>query len=260
MPFPSARPALIYTAACLGCAGGVRADERDEVRTVLFGSLDAGRSTFVSAGAKYAPDGVDRDGVVALATLGYGTRTERDWWGDPRAAAGGRPPRVSRHTVLAGAVAGRQWMHDWGVVAVFAGPELAFEVLDSPGTKRLPAPRLGARVQAELWARPSEATLVTATLIAGTARGSAWGRVSWGMQVAALQGAGLGAAYLRPEAALYADLAGYRKWSLGLHATDVALPAALPADLRLRVSAGWVYEEQIRRPGVYGTLTAWLPL
>ncbi len=265
VPLPSARHALIWTAACLGCSDDLRgedlrADGRNEVRTVLFGSLDAGRSTFVSAGAKVAPDGMDRDGFVALATVGYGMRTERDWWGDPRAAAGLRPPRTQRHTVQAGAVAGWQWMHEWGVVALFAGPELAFEVLDSPGTKRLPAPRLGARVQAELWARPSEATLVTATLIAGTARGSVWGRVSWGMRMPGLRGMGLGAAYLGPEAALYADLTGYRKWSLGLHATDIALPAAISADLRLRVSAGWVYEEQIRRPGAYGTLAAWLPL
>lgn len=54
---------------------------------MLFGSLDAGRSTFVSAGAKVAPGGIGRDGFVTLATLGYGLRPERDWWGDPR----GRP-------------------------------------------------------------------------------------------------------------------------------------------------------------------------
>jgi hypothetical protein len=259
VPLPPVRPALLCAAVSLACPDAPRADEREEVRTVLFGSLDAGRSSFVSAGAKFAPDGVGRDGPVTLATLGYGLRPERDWWGDPRAQAG-RPPRTLRHTVQAGAVAGWQWARDWGVAALFAGPELAFEVLDSPGTERLPAPRLGARMQAELWARPTDATLVTATLIGGTARWSAWGRVSWGVRLPALS-----EAYLGPEAALYADRTGYRKWSLGLHATDFGLPQiilpqmSLP-QLRFRVSAGWVYEEQIRRPGIYGTLTAWLPL
>ncbi|WP_246775810.1 cellulose biosynthesis protein BcsS [Methylobacterium aquaticum] len=250
MPLSPVHPALFYAVVGLAWPGGAWADEREEVRTVLFGSLDAGRSTFVSAGAKVAPGGIDRDGVVTLATLGYGLRPERDWWGDPRAKAEQTPPRTLRHTVQAGAVAGWQWMHDWGVAALFAGPELAFEVLDSPGTTKLPAPRFGARVQGELWARPTEATLLTTTLIAGTARWSAWGRVSWGIRLPEL-----GAAYLGPEAALYADRTGYRKWSLGLHATDFAL-----ARVSFRISAGWVYEEQIRRPGVYGTLTAWLPL
>ncbi|WP_425375082.1 cellulose biosynthesis protein BcsS [Methylobacterium nonmethylotrophicum] len=133
-------------------------------------------------------------------------------------------------------------------------------MLDSPGTKRLPSPQIGVRAQAELWARPTESTLLTTTLIAGTARWSAWGRVSWGIRLP-----DLGEAYLGPEAALYADRTGYRKWSLGLHATDFGLPpliAAPPAlsEMRFRVSAGWVYEEQIRRPGIYGTVTAWLPL
>ncbi|TNC16486.1 cellulose biosynthesis protein BcsS [Methylobacterium terricola] len=248
---------MLCAAAGLAWPDGLRADEREEVRTVLFGSLDAGRSTFVSAGGKFAPDGYGRDGLAALATFGYGLRTERDWWGDPRGQAGGAPPRVLRHTVQGGAVAGWQWVRDWGIAALFAGPEIAFEVLDSPATRRLPAPRIGARVQGELWARPTEATLLTATLIAGTARGSAWGRVAWGVRLPAPV---LGDGYVGPEAALYADRTGYRKWSLGLHATDLALPFEGVAPVRLRVSAGWAYEEQIRRPGVYGALSAWLPL
>ncbi|MET7243815.1 cellulose biosynthesis protein BcsS [Methylobacterium sp. EM32] len=250
VPLFPARSVLLYAATSLACPDVASADERDDVRTVLFGSLDAGRSTFVSAGAKVAPGGIARDGVVTLATLGYGVRPERDWWGDPRAKAGIAPPRTLRHTVQGGALAGWQWVRGWGVAALFAGPELAFEVLDSPGTRRLPTPRLGVRVQGELWARPSEATLVTGTLIGGTARWSAWGRVSWGMRFPDLT-----AAYFGPEAALYADRTGYRKWSIGLHATDVAV-----ARVSFRISAGWVYEEQIRRPGGYGTLTAWLPL
>ncbi|GJD50956.1 hypothetical protein OPKNFCMD_3706 [Methylobacterium crusticola] len=214
---------------------------------MLFGSLDAGRSSFVAVGAKHAPGGPAADGFVALGSVGYGLRPERDYYGDPRASAGARPPRVLRHTVLAGALGGWQWLHAWGVVTLFAGPELAFEVLDSAATKRLPAPAPGLRLHGEVWARPTGATLLTGTLIAGSARTTIWGRASWGARVLSF--------YVGPEAALYADRTGYRKWSLGLHATDVAV-----GRVRLRVSAGWVYEEQVRRPGVYGALAVWTPL
>ncbi|ACL56750.1 cellulose biosynthesis protein BcsS [Methylobacterium nodulans] len=227
-------------------AGPARADQRAEARAVLFGSLDAGASTFVNGGAKFAPGGLAGDGFVLLGSLGYGLRSERDR-DDPEARAGIRPPRVLRHTVLGSALGGWQWQRDWGVAAVFAGPELSFEVLGGSGLARLPAPRLGLRLHAEIWARPSEATLLTVTAIAGTARGDAWSRISWGWRA--------WSSYLGPEAALYADRTGYRKWSLGLHLTDFTL-----AQVSGRISAGWLYEERIQRPGLYLSASLWMPL
>ncbi|MFE1597951.1 cellulose biosynthesis protein BcsS [Methylobacterium sp. ID0610] len=228
-----------------------RADDRAALRTVLFGSLDAGRSTFVNAGAKFLPGGPAADGVVLLGQVGYGVRSERDRGGlDVR--AGAVPPRVLRHTVLGSALGGWQWLWDWGVVAVFAGPETAFEVLDSSALRRLPAPRFGLRLHAEVWARPTEDTLLTTTAIAGSARGDAWSRLSWGWRVESL--------YLGPEASLYADRTGYRKWNLGLHLTDVDLARVAVPRLRGRVSAGWLYEDAIRRPGLYLSGALWLPL
>src|SRR3954466_8034545 len=44
-----------------------------DLKTVLFGSLDAGWSSFVTLGAKQTWSGpLDRSGFVSLATVGYG--------------------------------------------------------------------------------------------------------------------------------------------------------------------------------------------
>src|SRR5829696_9240444 len=44
-----------------------------ELNTVLFGSLDGGRSAFLSAGLKRALAGsLDRDGFIAMGGMGFG--------------------------------------------------------------------------------------------------------------------------------------------------------------------------------------------
>lgn len=237
-------------AAAVQCASAAESD----VHTVLFGSLDAGSANFLSVGAKVAPDGVDREGWLASGSIGYGARFERDR-NAPETAYGLRAPQAVRHTALASALGGYQWFFDWGVVALLAGPELSYEVFAAPSTRRWPAPRVGARIQGELWARPSEETLLTATLIAGSARADVWSRLSWGLRLPALAGTWLADTYLGPEAALYADADPYRKWSLGLHATAFTL-----ADYSFRLSAGWLREEPVGRDGGYLALSVWTRL
>ncbi|RVU17441.1 cellulose biosynthesis protein BcsS [Methylobacterium oryzihabitans] len=214
------------------------ADERADARTVLFGSLDAGSSSFVTVGAKHAVDPVGRDGAVVLGSLGYGGRSEI------RGAWEGSPKRVRRHTVKASVVGGRQWFADWGVVALFVGPEIDF---DQREAAKAVGPSPGLRLHGEVWTRPAPTTLLTLTAIAGSARGDVWTRGSFGVRA-------LGA-YLGPEIALYADRTGYRKWSLGLHATEWT-----GWGVSLRLSGGWLYEERERRPGAYGALTLWRDL
>lgn len=210
---------------------------------VLFGSLDAGAATFLSAGAKVAPGGSTHDGFVLLAGVGAGQRRERG------VCACARMPVVSslsRSTALGAAVVGYQWFHDWGVAALLVGPEGSVEVL-SGSAGRLPLPpRWGLRLHGEIWARPSDETLVQATAILGSSREDAWGRLAWGYR--------LWGAYLGPEASLYADRTAYRKWNLGLHATDFAL-----GRFGLRASAGVQFETG-RGPGPYLALAVWTPL
>ena len=242
IPVPNPSPLAVARVPCLiaallACgAAPVRGEEGAErwaPNAVLFSSLEAAASTFSSGGAKIVFDRFDRDGPVALVSLGSGVRLE----------GGGRLPLVVRTTGLGAALGGYQFLPNWGAVTVFAGPEFSVEGLTGPdGVPVLPL-RTGLRLHGEVWARPSEATLATATLILGSARGDAWGRLSWGHS----WGGALFGAYLGPEIALYADRTGYRKWTLGLHATDLAL-----GGYRFRLSAGCQFEDPAGGPGRAG--------
>ncbi|WP_286158931.1 cellulose biosynthesis protein BcsS [Methylobacterium sp. Leaf456] len=227
-----------WTAAlALTASGSPAAAEDAGLRTVLFSSLEAGASTFSTSGAKVAFDRFDRDGPVVLVSGGGGMRLE----------GGGRLPVLVRTTLLGAALGGYQFVRPWGVVTVLAGPELSAEMLTGAGGAVMLPLRRGLRLHGEVWARPTESTLATATVILGSARNDAWARLSWGFSMFG--------AYLGPEAAAYLDRTGYRKWSLGLHATDYAF-----GGYRFRLSAGCQFEGQANgraRPGPYLGLAIW---
>ncbi|WP_375408570.1 cellulose biosynthesis protein BcsS [uncultured Methylobacterium sp.] len=231
----------LSTLLVLGHGEAARGEE-NPISAILFGSLDAAPSGFATAGAKIAFDRVDREGFVVLASVGAGRRTETGPSLDGRSS-----PSLMRWTMMASALAGHQWFTDWGVIALYAGPEGSMEALSgSAGTAILPA-RFGLRLHGEVWAYPTDETLLTATLILGSAHGHAWGRLSYGVR--------FWGAYLGPEAALYADETGYRKWSIGLHATDVSV-----GRFSLRVSAGYMIETPSAEGSPYVALTLWTPL
>lgn len=214
-------------------AAAVRAGEID---ALLFGSLDAGAAQFLTVGAKLGLDALEREGFVALASLGGGRR-------DERAGAGPR----QRYTVGGATVVGYQWFFDWGVAAAYAGPEIAMEMLaDGRGLTPLPA-QYGLRLHGEIWARPSETTLLQAALVAGSARESLWIRVAGGYR--------LWGAYLGPEVSAYVDATGYAKWNFGLHGTDFDL-----GRFSARVSVGLQTESGRRTACPYMTLSVWTPL
>jgi hypothetical protein len=208
------------------------ADDREALRTVLFGSLEAGRGGFASAGFKRTRGPLDRDGLAVIGTVGGGL--ERD------PAEGPTAPGHRRYKAQASLVGGYQWMLGWGAVGLFAGPEFDLEAVPGDPAAR-ERPRLGGRFQAEAWLHPSADTLVTLTGIAGSARGHLWTRASFGYRLREGVFAG-------PEASLYVTR-GQRDWRLGLHATGLAW-----RDLRLRLSAGWRQDEE-RRGGAYLGLT-----
>ncbi|WP_336486301.1 cellulose biosynthesis protein BcsS [Methylobacterium nigriterrae] len=238
-----ARPRIGAAALITLAAAGARAAE-NEAGLLLFGSLDAGAASFATAGAKLALDRLDRPGFVALASVGLGRRFERALCTCGETA---RVASLARHTMLGAAVAGYQWFFDRGVAAAFAGPEFTREGLLEARTLHVFSARYGLRLQGEVWARPSAETLVTGTVILGTARGDAWARLAVGYE--------LWGAYLGPEVSLYADATGYRKWNLGLHATDFAL-----GRFNLRASAGLQFETRGRASSPYLALSAWTPL
>ncbi|HEV2541837.1 MAG TPA: cellulose biosynthesis protein BcsS [Methylobacterium sp.] len=224
--------ALLTLCAGLLCAPA-RADDAP-LRAVLFGSMEAGASTFSASGAKLVFDRFDRDGPVALVTAGGGARLE----------GGGRAPTMVRFTALGAALAGYQFIREWGAVTVFAGPEASWETVSGSGLVQVLPLRAGLRLHGEVWARPTETTLLTATAILGSARGDAYARLSWGT---ALFGA-----YLGPEASVYGDQTDYRKWSLGLHVTDYAI-----GGYRFRLSAGGQLETPLNQWSPYVSLAIW---
>lgn len=219
--------------------GSVQAQDKptqnNPASLLLFGSLEAGPSTFVGTGAKLALDRIDREGFVALASLGAGTRRE----------GAGR-----RETATGAAVVGYQWFRDWGVIAAYGGIEGSVEALTMGGATRFEPVRLGGRLHGEVWARPAETTLLTATAILDSSRTAAWGRLSWGWRLEPWPGWN---PYLGPEFALYADRTGYRKWNFGVHATDFAI-----GRFSLRTSAGLQFEPQ-GPASPYVALTVWTP-
>ncbi len=65
----------IFALLILGLAGTYVAAK--DLDMLLFGSLDAGRATFSTSGAKIGLDSVEREGVLGLLTVGEGVRRER---------------------------------------------------------------------------------------------------------------------------------------------------------------------------------------
>jgi hypothetical protein len=206
-----------------------------ELRTVLFGSLDGGRSAFLNTGFKHRFAGpIDHSGIVLMGVAGLGGSPERD-------RLSGSTRFSFQPTVQTSALVGYQWIREKVTLAAFLGPELDYERYDDP--RRSSLTRVGLRGQAELWAHPTTASLFTTTVIAGSARGHIWARVSAGHT---LKWEGV---FIGPEALLYRT-EDYREWRLGVHATGLRL-----GGVSLRLSGGYGRASDDRH-GAYVGLTA----
>ena len=211
------------------------ADTRRELNTVLFGSLDGGRSVFASAGVKRTLGGsLDRDGFVLMGGAGAGGAPERG----PLFGGSTFQPTAQAHAML-----GYQWMLGTVAVSALAGPELDAE-LDAPDAWRSARTRFGLRGHAELWAHPTPQTLATATLIAGSAREHLWGRISGGY-------AFWPGVFLGPEASFYAR-DDYREWRVGAHLTGLKW-----GRFNFRLSGGFLQANDDRN-GAYFGLTGYV--
>lgn len=153
---------------------------------------------------------------------------------------------LGHYAATASATLGYQWSFPEGTIAAFVGPEAMLDGYASGAAVLHRDARIGLRAHFEAWLRPTEETLVQATLIAGTAKQSIWARIAWGYSA--------WSAYAGPEASLYADATGYAKASLGLHLTGLTY-----AHATFRVSAGAQYEARDRRLSPYFGVTAWRP-
>jgi hypothetical protein len=205
-------------------------------RTVLFGSLDLGSSGFLNAGFKRGLTGsLDESGPILMGIMGAGGSPES---GGSLAAGGLR----FRPTLQANALLGYQWLLGPVTLAGLLGPEFDFE-RGSDGVGERSRSRFGLRGHAELWAHPTPETLVTATAIAGSARGHVWVRASAGY-------AFWDKVFIGPEASLYRT-SDYDEWRLGAHVTGLTWK-----DWTWRLSGGVMRNDE--RSGGYFTLTAYI--
>jgi hypothetical protein len=212
------------------------ASVRPEARTVLFGSFDVGSSGFLNLGLKRSLTGsLDESGPIFMGIIGGGGSPESDG-----SLAAGR--FRFRPTVQANALLGYQWLLGRVTLAGLVGPELDFERASDDIADRSRT-RLGLRGHAEVWAHPTPNTLLTATVIAGSARGHVWGRASAGYAL-------WDAVFIGPEASIY-HAADYDEWRLGAHVTGLTWKG-----WTWRVSGGLMRNDE--RTGAYVGLTAYI--
>lgn len=211
-------------------------------RSSLFASVDAGRSVFMSAGAKQTLTGpLDRPGFLVMETTGIGYTQERQRLGVASLS-------LQRFIHETSVLVGHQWTFGRTYVAALIGPEIHQQQVAVGGRfERFSKPEAGARAQLEIWSTPSPHTLLTGTVIAGSARESVYARASAGFGLSE-------AIYVGPEVAAYATPT-YNEVRWGVHVTG--LQAGI---VGLRLSGGWMRDDAHRRGSPYAGLSAWLRL
>ena len=200
---------------------------------VLFGSVELAEvSIFAGSGVKYSLSGdIEAPGPIALVMTNLGATRER--WQAPD----GFVAHVPRMTQITRAYFGHQGNTSLGFLTLAAGGEIMrAQALGEDALPRWQASRIGASFLAELWREAplpgrvrlaERAYLVHASLMAGTAIPSVWGRLAGGIAIGESVFAG-------PELAAYHE-PGYSEWRIGAHLTGARL-----GPLRLRLAGGVV--------------------
>ncbi len=233
-PLPHRIDVTLVLAVLAAAIPGV-STEANELDLLVFNGTEAGSSTFTTQGAKVAQKG---SGPAMLLTVGGGTRPQSF----PLPAGGHLEAR--RFVLTTAAVFGSQWSLDRGTVGVFAGPEGTLDLVTGDEGLVRKTVKTGLRLQQETWIRPDDETLLQATFVASTSYRSLWTRMAGGFH--------LGEGYVGPEAGCYADATGYRKFTVGIHATDFTL-----AGRHLRLSIGGQRRSDTRRVEPYFALAVW---
>ncbi|MGA0595446.1 cellulose biosynthesis protein BcsS [Enterovirga sp. CN4-39] len=211
----------------------------EDLRTVLFSQIDAGRSVFFTLGAKQTLVGpLDRTGFVVMETSGFGITHERFRRQELDLPA-------VRFTTQTSVLVGQQWNLGPVFLSALIGPEILHEQLTIAGqVQGFSEPIYGAKGLIELWAHPTRNTLLTATLTGTTAKASVSGRGSVGYRVWNNLFAG-------PEISAYAT-DSYQETKAGAHLTGFAFGI-----LQGRFSAGWMVTDDRRRGSPYVSVAAW---
>lgn len=208
-------------------------DAASAARLVLFGSLESGDGKMhASAGFKQAlgQSDLDTGGFRMMAKLG-GSQ-------EPGLR---RPKRGTLWKAEAQVLFGYEWRIGDVFLALYAGSDAEAEYYRDAMLIAYRV-RLAPRVHADLWATPTERTMVQASAYVSALDFRAWGRLTGGWAVAP-------SLYLGPEIEAYRQT-DYAKLRLGAHLTGVEALGG-----RWRLSVGW--EKARGRPAqTYVTLGA----
>lgn len=210
--------------------------ERSPLSRVIFGSLEAGPTkTFLSIGMKRAfGGGIAESGFrLFLKAGGSQEQTRR------------HKPHGTTYKSESQALLGYEWRIGDSFLALYAGSDIETEQhLETLGPSMLTT-RYGARIQADLWAIPTDGMMLQANAYASSIDERLWGRLATGWQTPV-------GIYAGPEIEVYRER-DYRKLRLGLHLTGLRW-----LGLEWRLSGGW--QSTSDRPSkAYGTLALhWL--
>lgn len=214
--------AMIFVAAPLTLGHAEEEDDEDDdkyspISWVIFGSMEAGPTKgFGSTGVKRAIGGSLADsGFRLFVKAGFSREETRNqgWHG-----------LTDKAEVQA--LIGYEWRIGDNFISLYAG-------YDSESERSLDAFAIspisnyyGARLQADLWAVPTERTMLHASGYISSINGRLWARLSPGWQMPA-------GFYVGPEIEAYRER-DYSKLRLGLHVTNLRFMG-----LAWRLSGGW---------------------
>jgi hypothetical protein len=203
-------------------------------RLLLFSTTDLWRhGAFAHSGAFFAPQWLDREGVVVK--LMFGTGTYRYVSG----ALGNVD--VTGRQISAAVLPGFRFIRGALTMAVFAGPEIQHHRLSrSDPSASLNGLYLGLRLGFDLWYQPTDLTLVTADASVSTIGFGYSARLAGGLRL-------FDQFYFGPEAQAFAG-GNYRQYRVGVHVT--ALQTGL---YEWGAGLGWALDND-KRSGAYGKL------
>jgi hypothetical protein len=204
-------------------------------RYLLFSTTDFWRQGgFSYGGVLWAPNGLDREGIVVKLIFGGGVyRYVSGALGDAQ---------VIGQQLSAAILPGWRFTRDKLIVTVFVGPEFQSHTLspNDPGAG-LRGQYVGARAGFELWYEPTATTMVAADASISTIGVSYTARLAGGLKL-------LDLFYGGPELQAFAADRNYRQYRAGVHLTGLRT-----GDYEWSAGLGWARDSD-DRSSIYGKL------
>ncbi len=198
---------LLFCALCSLSRQAVAGDDDDEAHVILFSGRDLWRNgAFLYGGLLLAPGGFEQDGLMLklITSSGLYRYNAGSLGGDEVVGA----------ELLGAAMPGFRIKRGPLEMKFFFGPELQIHRLwpDDPDN-RLRGRQFGLRLAAELWAEPTDSTMLAAEASLTSIGSNYSARLAFGWKMFDMF-------YGGPESQVYGG-DGYAQWRVGLHVTSL---------------------------------------